>query len=182
MIRVIGICGKARSGKTTARKYLEQYSAIPLSFADALKTSVNTLFNVPLNELYSDKKSERTRWILQFFGTECCRHIDPLVWVKKTSDKILELSIDGATLIVIDDVRFLNEAEMLKKDWNATLVKLVGPEDLVTKEEHKKHVSETQMDDVPDTYYDAVYRNTSTLEDLSEFMNTVYRMAIGTVV
>lgn len=182
MTRVIGIYGKARSGKTTARRCLERYAALPLSFADALKSSVNTLFNVPLEELYSDKKSERTRWILQFFGTDCCRHIDPLVWVKKTSDKILELSLDGAALVVIDDVRFLNEAEMLKNDWNATLVKLVGPEDLVTNEEHKKHVSETQMDNVPEAYYDAVYRNTGTLEDLSKFMDAVYHMAMGPIV
>jgi len=177
MIRVIGIYGKARAGKTTARRFLERYNITPLSLADELKKAVNNLFDVPLEELYSEKKSERTRWILQFFGTECCRNIDPLVWVRKTSERILELSQEGVNLVVIDDVRFLNEVDMLKNDWNATIVKLVGPEDMVTTEEQKNHISETQMDNVPDSYYDAVYRNTGTLEELRSFMDCVYSMA-----
>jgi len=177
MIRVIGIYGKARSGKTTARKYLERYNGMAVSFADPLKNAIRELFGVPLTELYSDCKTDKTRWMLQFFGTDCCRHIEPLIWVRKTSEKIQELQDSGADLVVIDDVRFVNEAEMLKTEWNATLVKLIGPTDLVTNEEHKQHVSETQMDNLPDSYYDAVYRNTGTIEELHRFIEGVYRMS-----
>lgn len=180
MIKVIGIYGKARSGKTTARRYIEKYHVTPMSFATALKETVRELFGIPADELYSDNKSARTRWILQFFGTECCRTIDPDVWVNKVNEQIQELSTDGDHLIVIDDVRFLNEANMLKDKWNATLVKLIGPMDLVTEEAHKGHVSEVQMDNVPDDFYDAVYRNTGTLAELYQFMDIVHTIAKST--
>jgi len=177
MIRVIGIYGKARSGKTTARKYLEKYNCTPVSFADPLKNALRELFGIPTTELYSDQKTDRTRWMLQFFGTDCCRHIEPLIWVRKTSEKIQELQDEGSKLVVVDDVRFINEAVMLKNVWNATIVKLVGAQDLVTNEEHKQHVSETQMDNLPDSYYDAVYRNTGTIAELHGFMESVYLMS-----
>lgn len=181
MIKVIGIYGKARSGKTTARKYLEnKYHVTPMSFATDLKEAVHNLFGVPIQELYSDSKSDRTRWILQFFGTECCRTIDPDIWVNKLNEQILMLNNDVDNIIVIDDVRFINEAGILKNKWDATLVKLVGPEDLVTNDEHKSHISETQMDSVMDSEYDAVYLNTGTLEDLYAFMDTVYAIAKST--
>lgn len=173
MIRVIGIYGKARSGKTTARKYLERYRCSVMSFADPLKNAIREIFGIPLNELYTDHKTDRTRWILQFFGTDCCREIEPDIWVRKTNEKIQELQDNGETLVVIDDVRFINEANMLLNNWNATLVKLVGPEDTETLEAHKQHISETQMDSLPDSFYSAVYRNTGTLEELYKFMETV---------
>jgi hypothetical protein len=66
---------------------------------------------------------------------------------------------------------------MLLNNWNATLVKLVGPEDTVTIDAHKQHISETQMDSLPDSFYSAVYRNTGTLEELYKFMETVLIMS-----
>ena len=176
MTRVIGIYGKARSGKTTACAYLEKtYNIMPLAFSKALKETLNDLFDISLEELYSSYKSERTRWILQFFGTECCRTIDPLIWVKKTDDYIATLLKDNSAIIVIDDVRFFNEAEMLRNKWGAKIVKIVGPEDTVTPNELKQHISETQMDSVPDSFYDAIYHNTGTIKELHEFIDTVYR-------
>ncbi|MCW5323712.1 hypothetical protein D5039_21980 [Verminephrobacter aporrectodeae subsp. tuberculatae] len=53
------------------------------------------------------------RAIMQWWGTEYRRQQDPAYWVKIACANIMQLRQDGAQCIVITDLRFDNEAEML---------------------------------------------------------------------
>lgn len=173
---IIGIHGKMHSGKTTAANYLiDCHGYVRMSFGDTLKEAANMIFNIPMTELYSEKKSKYTRDVLQKLGTECCRALDPDVWVKALERKLLERNkIDHKSKIVIDDVRFKNEAYTLKNIWNATMIKLqLNYENDVTTEIHTKHQSEIDLDSMPHTFFDATYSNTGTKQDLYRFMDTV---------
>lgn len=175
---IVGIHGKMRSGKTTAANYLiDCHGYIRMSFGDALKEAANMIFNIPMTELYSDNKSKYTRDVIQKLGTDCCRALDPDVWVKAMERRLLERNkIDCKSKIVIDDVRFKNEAYTLKNIWNATMVKLqLNCEDDVTLEIHRNHQSEVDLDGMPNTFFNAIYSNTGTKQDLYRFMDVVAR-------
>lgn len=179
---IIGIHGKARSGKTTAANYLiEKYGFMRMSFADALKEAANMIFGIPVEDLYSDKKTPFVRDVLQKLGTDCCRALDPDVWVKAISRRLTELNAHKPNAkIVIDDIRFFNEAFMLKYAWHAEVIKLkLGHEDDLTTEEQKNHQSEVDMDHVAENFFNAIYTNNGTKEDLYHFMDTVLKIAEG---
>lgn len=177
---IIGIHGKARSGKTTAANYLIDHHGFKrMSFGDSLKEAANIIFGIPMEELYSDTKTPFVRDVLQKLGTECCRTLDPDVWVKALGRKLTDIKAHHPnTKIVIDDVRFFNEAFMLKFAWNAEVIKLkIGHEDEITTDEQKKHESETALDKTPDSFFAATYINSGTKEDLYQFMETVLFLA-----
>jgi len=173
---IVGIHGKMSSGKTTAANYLiDCHGYIRMSFGDALKEAANMIFGIPMTELYSDKKSKYTRDVLQKLGTECCRALDADVWVKALERKLIEQKRKNHdTKVVIDDVRFRNEAYTLKNIWNATIIKLVlNYENDVTTDKQKTHQSEVDLDSTPDTFFHAIYPNTRTKQELYRFMDTV---------
>ena len=179
---IVGIHGKARSGKTTAAEYLMRGRGfMRMSFADALKEAAHLIFGIPMEELYSDKKSRFTRDVLQKLGTDCCRSIDPKVWVKAMDRKLSDLhKYRPDAKIVIDDVRFVNEAEMLSKEWGASIIKLrAGYADDVTTEDQKSHLSEVDMDRLPATFFTAIYINSGTKEELYQFMDTAVHLTTG---
>ncbi len=59
------------------------------------------------------RESSNRRELLQRIGTDSGRGVDPEIWVNKAEQKIL--SAGNITPLVVDDVRFINEAEMLKQ-------------------------------------------------------------------
>jgi dephospho-CoA kinase len=173
---IIGIHGKARSGKTTAANYLiEHYGFMRMSFGDTLKEAVNLIFNIPMTELYSDKKDAFTRDVLQKLGTDCCRTLDPDVWVKSVGRRLDELhKYKPNAKIVIDDIRFPNEFELLKEHWsNAVVVKIKRNIDELSTNTQKMHLSETALDGVSENMFSAVYENTGTLNELHWFIDAV---------
>ena len=140
MNRLIGLKGAARSGKTTVSSYLQsKHGYIELSFADALKEMcIRALLKSPppaqfvfplapseLNEatwrrLLYDERTPFTRWLLQFIGSEIIRdEVDQLYWVKQWGEQFTKLMWQdikaGHPNIVIPDVRFPNEAEMIQR-------------------------------------------------------------------
>lgn len=173
---IIGIHGKARSGKTTAANYLiEHYGFMRMSFGDALKEAANLIFNIPITELYSDQKTAFTRDVLQKLGTDCCRTLDPDVWVKSIGRRLNELYKHKPNAkIVIDDIRFPNEFELLKEHWsNAVVVKIKRNIDELSTNTQKMHLSETALDGVSENMFSAVYENTGTLNELHWFIDAV---------
>jgi len=177
---IIGIHGKARSGKTTAANYLiDKYEFIRMSFGDTLKEAANLIFNIPMTELYSDKKDAFTRDVLQKLGTDCCRTLDPDVWIKSMGRRLNELSkYKPNSKVVIDDIRFPNEFLLLKEYWyKATIVKIKRNIDEMSTNTQKMHLSETALDEVPESAFSAVYENTGTLNELHLFMDVVATLA-----
>ena len=107
---IIGICGLIGSGKDTIADYLvTNYNFKKLSFADKLKDSVATMFDWTKELGYS----VTPRLVLQKFGTECMRDgFYDGIWVSLTKKKVLD---NPDIKWVIPDVRFDNEAKMIKE-------------------------------------------------------------------
>jgi len=129
---IIGICGLIGSGKGTVADILvNEYKFTKLSFADKLKDGVSEVFGWDRQMLEGDTEDSRVwreekdafwsaetgkhitpRLVLQLFGTDCMRNgFDDGIWVSLVKKQIAQ---SPKTNFVIPDVRFPNEANMIK--------------------------------------------------------------------
>ena len=116
-MHVIGLHGAAGSGKSTIARFLVQhYGCVPVAFADPFKQRAVALHGAPIAEVYGlAPKSLAVREFLQLEGTERGRDVHgPDVWVHHALAHLYRLDQLGVTRVVIDDVRFLNEADALR--------------------------------------------------------------------
>jgi len=126
-MQIIGITGKINSGKTTIANLLCKNNFIKMSYSTALKQTVGGLFSIDGYFLYTQEGKEKmqpfwgmsTRTILQKFGTDAIRKVfGSGFWVKILENRIKEqeeiYKREGKQLsIVIDDVRFESEAQLI---------------------------------------------------------------------
>ncbi len=134
MSKLIGIMGLKNSGKDSVAKkiiYAEGGAWKKVAFADALKDAVAALFgwnrqllegDTPEGREWREKvdsywerelgiKDFSPRKALQMIGTNVMRnHFDEAFWIKALKRKIL----DSTNRIIVTDVRFPNEANMIK--------------------------------------------------------------------
>lgn len=106
--KYIGICGRLQNGKTTSAQLIKlrnsEYEIC--SFGNELKKIAKELG-------WNENKDKKGRKILQHLGTEVCRNIDDDYWVKKLEKYIKK---NNYKYIIIDDIRFQNEADFIKKN------------------------------------------------------------------
>jgi hypothetical protein len=127
-MKIIGISGRARSGKDTLAgifKFLDK-NAVQLSFASPIREFIAGLIGMSVDEITnSDAKELPLPWLngksprhlMQTLGTEWGRdQIDPNLWIKVAAKKIetLRAQANPPSLVVFSDVRFDNEAEMIR--------------------------------------------------------------------
>lgn len=140
---VIGLTGRAGSGKTTVTDYLKvKHNFKEICFAGPLKEVTSKLFDIPLENMYDEVakevKDERynksPRELLQWFGTDVMRdRFDPEFWTKQAFWKYERLSKENpAQNIVFSDCRFDNEAGPVALLPNSTVCEIdssqrVGP-------------------------------------------------------
>ena len=134
--KIIGFSGRQRSGKDVMAKALQEKGYTIVTIANALKELCAGLLGVDLQKLNELKNSGTTielkfkgsdiieggstkeyyvttvRELLQIVGTDIIRSVDPDWHVKKMLEKIR--SIEGN--VVVDDIRFPNELEALRKE------------------------------------------------------------------
>lgn len=132
MVKIIGICGLKGSGKDTVGNIIckNDSSFVKMSFADTLKDIVSILMGWDRKLLQGDTTESREwrekaddywsdafgkmitpRIILQQLGTNVMRdHFLKSIWVDSLKKKI----INSNNNIVITDVRFPNEIDMIK--------------------------------------------------------------------
>lgn len=152
-LKIIGIGCNARQGKMRVAKAI--HCAIPerswiFSFADSLKAYCR------VNGWMGAKDSR----LLQVFGTEIMRYVDPARWFSVLEHTLNEFGPDyGVDICLIPDVRFPNEAEWIK-DRGGKLIKVerVMPDGslYVDPTRSAKHDSERALDSYDG--WDAVIR------------------------
>lgn len=124
-MKLIGIVGKARSGKDTIGQLIadslrdEGLVVAKWAFADPLKTQVYGEFpdEVQFHELWGEKP-ETVRYLLQTRGTEQGRDVHGYdVWVREVEAQIKLLHDNvKVDVVILSDIRFHNEIEMILKD------------------------------------------------------------------
>jgi hypothetical protein len=164
---VIGLGYKAGAGKSTVADHLvKSYKFTEFALADALKDTLAPLFNWKREDLDNQdfKKTIDEYWgltprqALQTLGTNCVRRaFGDDFWVKRLH---LTMRDKHCKLVVIADVRFLNEAEAIKKQ-GGLLWHIRRP---LTDSAAGSHISETEMDGFEG--WDEVIDNDGTLEEL----------------
>lgn len=185
MRKLIGLSGKAGTGKTTfAELAVQKLGGKKIALADAVKEEVSEFlgfcdvpyeqrhmwgvtqdredtFVLPLHQwlrcitVYGDdlpmllrRELSMTpdglcgtyRQLLQLWGTDFRRSENPDYWVDKTAERIL--SLDG--YVFVDDVRFVGEAEMIKR-LGGTLIRIERPDR--PRISNPTHQSEVDLDD-----------------------------------
>ena len=170
-MRLIGIAGKARSGKDTAASYLtRKYGLVKHSFADPMKDGVKAMFGLTDEHVNGDLKEDLIPWlgvstrrILQTLGTEWGREmIRPDLWVllaQRKWDRVrwaTEDTFHGG--MIVPDIRFEEEAEFIRR--NGGLVIHLFRDELQAIEAHKSEAGVRFLDG------DWIVENNGTIEDL----------------
>ena len=154
-IKILGITGKMFSGKDTVAEFVHfafRNSRIT-SFAYPMKQMMIDYFGFTYEDLYTVEGKNRynefwgmtNREALQKIGTECFRnnfHVD--TWLKTMEVNIRN---DLTPIIIIPDVRFLNEAELIHA-LGGSILKIVR-DDVVRDPNQMTHTSETMIDQIP---------------------------------
>lgn len=146
---LIGLVGKTMAGKTLAARYLEhvhdfQYSA----FADPLREGLKAMLLLQERDFDPEPKEIPIEWIgqsprqlLQSLGTEWGRNlVHRQLWVIMMAQKLRPMLRDGID-VVISDVRFVNEAEMVHR-LGGQIWRIVRPGAKTTA--HSDHTSEQE--------------------------------------
>lgn len=140
-MKVIGICGVKKSGKSEVAKEIEKMyvgtKVVRLPFASIIKqimaNFVSSVTNIQYNdalELFNnpDKKEliikeigTSPRVLMTSFGTDFARKLNPNIWVNAINNTINKLNqltythiANNDIVIIIDDVRFENELSFLR--------------------------------------------------------------------
>ena|SRR5437868_6760078 len=164
---LIAITGYSGSGKdTVADDLIQRYGFVKKTFAEPLKRAIQILFDFTDQQLYGtqdDKSQVDPRWmvtprgVMQWLGTDIIRkQFDPDFWVKH-----FELTHNNAMNIVVSDLRFVNEALLIKK-LGGTIIRI----NRHTNED--QHVSETEMDCIVP---DVIINNHGSLDDLFQHID-----------
>lgn len=160
---IIGITGRRRVGKDTSAIFLkEQFGFIQLALADPIKRATKEIFDFTDEQLNGAQKERiDSRWgitpreVLQVVGTDLFRntfgqrfpHIGANIWTMSLANKIDHLVRTGTQRIVVSDIRFPNEAKVIK-DAGGFIIKLTRPR-LTADASVDQHASETSSDQIP---------------------------------
>lgn len=132
MARIVGITGLAGSGKSTAAKELIRLGWHNVKMAGPLKDMARAIgltddhIEGSLKETPCDMLAGKTpRYAMQTLGTEWGRNImGKDFWVGIAERRVIE-AIEWGRDVVIDDIRFQNEADMVRR-LGGTVVGIKG--------------------------------------------------------
>jgi len=149
VFKVICISGKAQNGKSeTANwfKYLyegdgKKVAIVP--FARDLKQYLSDYYG------FLGVKSELWRSRLQEFGQNVRENVDEDFFATRTFDSICALAENGFEIFICDDMRYVNELEMMKNFGENVEFVRVNRSDFesILTPEQKNHQSEVDLDD-----------------------------------
>ena len=180
---LIGITGKIGSGKTTASNYIvNHWSFQDYTMADPIK-KIAKIFGFNDTQLYgtqSQKLEIHPHWgisareFLQKIGTDIFRkelpktipniNIERSVWCD-----IFKINFDKNSCIIVSDIRFLDEASLIK-ELGGYLFRIERPCELPENDSCHNHISETQMNDIN---VDFTINNNGTVQELYEKIDKI---------
>lgn len=178
---LLGLIGRARSGKDTFARGLASRGYVRVAFADPLREMVAEidpilgdftgslsglgLAPVRLGEalraaggwegLKDTPWAAESRRLLQYTG-QAVRRVDPNFWLDAGLAKAYGAFEGGASGVVITDVRYRNEADAIR-EAGGHLIRIVRP----GLDSTDTHASEIELDDYP---ADTTAHNRSTAE------------------
>lgn len=172
--KLIGICGRRRSGKDVVANYIcSQYNFENKKISDDLKSVIKILFSFTYAQLENDEKDITDkiwditpRQTMQFLGTEVMQYkiqellpnINRNFWIKSFINKNLNNNLSKN--IVISDIRFLHEYEDLKK-YDILIIRI--ERDNININSNDEHCSETEHLQIP---ADIIIKNDGTIDEL----------------
>lgn len=163
----IGFSGKQRAGKDTSAEYLvNKYLGFIMKFADPIYDIEESAYH--LAGLGSPEKYPKSmrRGFLQFIGTEWGRKvIDPNIWINVMDEKLSRADSKHVSAnLFVTDVRFPNEAELLRKH-GFKIIRVNRPLDarLQAGATNLDHESETVLDNYD---FDCVINNDNGYSEL----------------
>jgi dephospho-CoA kinase len=194
---LIAVLGRKSSGKDTFANYIiNKYEFIKYSFADPLKKGIQHFFNLSEQQLSDEKLKETidTRWgvsprkLFQTIGTDIFQNV--------LKEYIPELSVNGRnhwvilfnqwytsqnpdTNVIIADGRFLHEIEEVKK-LGGKVIKIIRPSQINTNiNKNDSHLSELEIDMIPDELIDHIIINDSTnLDSFYQEIDKLFELKI----
>jgi len=145
-IKLFMLSGKARSGKDTAAKIIKDYykdkDSIIISFGHYIKDYARRVSD------WSGDEETKPRELLQQLGIELIKNkIDSRLFINRILEDI-EVFSYFYDIIIIDDVRLIDELETLKRNYkNSKVIRIIRSSDNNLTEKEKRHLTETNLDD-----------------------------------
>jgi len=155
-MKIIAFTGKYQSGKTTCANFIQ--NTIKLSFAKPVKDIAKRQFG------WDGQKDDRGRKLLQLIGTDVGREYNPNIWVEKMEQEFENKEYWHTNIIIIDDLRFNNEAELIKK-WEGIIIEIIRPG-----YNGDNHKSEQGIDKI---FINYTIENDGTIEELKNKVFTI---------
>jgi len=161
--KIFLLSGKARSGKNEISKIIERYysnkKCITISFGYYIKDYAKRISD------WDGSEETKPRELLQHLGIELVRNkIDKRLFIDRILQDI-EIFSYFYDIIVISDVRLLDEITVLKENYpDSVSIRVIrnNYENNLT-EEQKNHLTETDLDEY--TNFDHIIENDKNLED-----------------
>lgn len=160
---LIAFTGPMGSGKTTALEIIRYqllksgYDVESIKFAQPLYDMQTYIYS----RAGLEHPNTKDRKLLQFLGTEWGRGIDDRIWIDQFERHVnLVRQLYSGVVILNDDTRFNNEAELIKQ-LGGTLIHIQGPQR--TELVGTQHASEAGIDE---QYIDFILRNDQDFEFL----------------
>ncbi len=166
---LIGLIGRKSSGKSTAANYMTaKWFYAQYAFADPLKRGIIEIFGIPDESVYGTEAQKNAidpywdvsgRQLMQYCGTELFREKLPEllpqlndIWIRRMEKTLQQTPHSN---IVISDVRFQAEADLIKR-LGGILIQIERPSVI----HHDNHPSETQS-----IQADHIITNSGNLQD-----------------
>jgi hypothetical protein len=173
-------CGKNYIGEKIINKKL--LNSLVIGFGDHVKIEAGRLFGFSFHELFIEK-NVISRKKLQSFATEENRDIlGEDTWVNALFMWINLFSTRGFDNFIIPDVRFENEAKLIKKN-GGILIKVIAPDRTWEKalqetkgntEKAKELLNHSSEKGISDEYFDLILDNTKNNEKNIESIITKF--------